>query len=505
VPRLRRAVAALLACASLSLAPSAQTPPRAARSHLVIVVDGLRPDYVTPDVMPRLSALRARGIEFTAHHAVFPTVTRVNASSFATGAYPEAHGLLGNTIYVSAVDRTAPFDTGARENLEKVERAEGRLLTAPGLGEILPAAGKRYLVVSSGSTGAALLLNPRGSSVTVQTEFVRPADIAPRVAAALGPVPARATPNDAQNQYAIDAYLKFGLTEIQPDVTFMWLNDPDATAHEAGIGAALTRQSLSLVDAGIGRIEDALRGRGLLDRTNILVTSDHGFSTHTGMLQLARIVEPLATPLLDGSKDIVIAEGAIYLRGPADPARIAKIVTALQQRPEVGAIFTRGAREGSPEGIVPGTLSFDVARWTHARSGDILVSANWTADANEAGYKGTATAGGAAGHGSSSPYDVHNTLIAAGPDFRERATSAVPTANVDVAPTLLHLLGVSAPPTMAGRVIREGLRGGPAPAGVRVERRTETVTTPDGAYQLTAHVSLVSGYRYLDFTEVTRR
>ena len=56
--------------------------------------------HVTRDVMPRLTALGQRGTIFTAHHSVFPTVTRVNAASFVTGAYPEAHGIMGNTIYI---------------------------------------------------------------------------------------------------------------------------------------------------------------------------------------------------------------------------------------------------------------------------------------------------------------------------------------------------------------------------------------------------------------------
>jgi len=80
--------AAIVLALAVPVAPQTPLP-----THLVIVVDGLRPDYVTPDVMPRLAGLGQRGIVFTAHHAVFPTVTRVNASSFVTGAYPEAHGL----------------------------------------------------------------------------------------------------------------------------------------------------------------------------------------------------------------------------------------------------------------------------------------------------------------------------------------------------------------------------------------------------------------------------
>src|SRR5256885_12290277 len=91
-------------------------------TQLLIVVDGLRPDNVTRDVMPHLFGLGRRGIVFTAHHSVFPTVTRVNASSIVTGAYPETHGLLGNTIYIPHVDAAHGLDTGERENLEAVER-----------------------------------------------------------------------------------------------------------------------------------------------------------------------------------------------------------------------------------------------------------------------------------------------------------------------------------------------------------------------------------------------
>jgi arylsulfatase A-like enzyme len=237
---------------------------------------------------------------------------------------------------------------------------------------------------------------------------------------------------------------------------------------------------------------------------NILVTSDHGFSTHTRELRLAALVDPFSKPLPDGSKDIVVSEGAIYFRSGSDSERVAAIVDALQHRPEVGAIFTRPRPAGGAEGTVPGTLSFDVARWNHPRSGDILVSSNWNREANDAGFAGKTTDGNAAGHGSSSPYDIHNTLIAAGPDFRERAVSDVPTSNADIAPTLLRLLGLPAAPTMTGRVISEALRDGPSIASIAVDHVMETVKTADGGYELTAYLSKAAGSTYLDFTEVRR-
>ena len=68
---MRRFVAAVL----VLLAQPAFTQTPAARKVLLIVVDGLRPDYIT-DLMPRVSALARRGIVFRAHHSVFPTVTQ---------------------------------------------------------------------------------------------------------------------------------------------------------------------------------------------------------------------------------------------------------------------------------------------------------------------------------------------------------------------------------------------------------------------------------------------
>jgi arylsulfatase A-like enzyme len=482
-------------------AAAAQAPSRA---QVVIVVDGLRPDEVTAATMPRLTGLGQRGVVFNAHHSVFPTVTRVNSSSMVTGMYPEGHGLLGNTIYIASVNATRGLDTGIYTNLEAVARASGRLLTAPTLGEILQKAGKKLMAAGSGSSGALFLLDPTGAGVSAHQDFSRPPAIGSRLTDRLGSPPAHGTPNAALNKRAFDAYLTLGLDEIHPDVTFLWISDPDTTAHAKGIGSPTTIEALKLVDAEIGRVEDTLRSRGLLDRTNLIVVSDHGFSTYTNTFRLDALVQPFAKKLPDGSSDIVVAEGSINFRSGSDPARVSAIVAALQTRPEVGAIFTRPGPRGGAEGSVPGTLSFDVARWNHPRSGDVLVAANWTDAANEAGRKGTSTQNGVAGHGTSSPYDIHATLIAAGPDFKEHATSDAPTANLDLAPTLLKLAGIAVPSTMTGRVIDEGLRSGPQPASLRVDRSRETVKTSDGSYQLTAHISTVAGRRYLDYTAVTR-
>lgn len=449
--------------------------------QLLIVVDGLRPDYVTPQVMPNLYALAQRGVVFANHHSVYPTVTRVNASSISTGAYPERHGLLGNTVFFPQVDANHFLDTSDRANLLKINTAtEGNLLTSATLGETLQAARKRLLVVSAGSTGSAFLVNHTVSGGAIlHVNYSLPDSLSPDVLAQVGPPTANAA-SDALNRRAVDLFLKVGLPKVDPSVTVIWLTDPDTTAHEHGIGDPVTVESLRRVDAEIKRVQDGLAAAHLMDGYDIWVTSDHGFSTHTGGVALQELLKPFTRTLADGTPRIAEGgDGAIYVRDH-DRTDIALIVRALQGASRVGAIFTAPATEGSLDGWAPGTLSFDAIRWNHARSAEIMFSPDWTEQTNTFGFKGTVSADGIAGHGSTSPFDVHNTLIAAGPDLKSATGIATPSANVDFAPTLLSLLGVGVPSGMQGRILSEAFANGPDAASLTVRTEQHTVKNADG-------------------------
>ncbi len=105
-----------------------------------------------------------------------------------------------------------------------------------------------------------------------------------------------------------------------------------------------------------------------------------------------------------------------------------------------------------------------------------------------------------------SPYDIRATFIAVGPDIKSGVRSSVPTGNVDLAPTVLALLGVPIPDTMDGRVLREALRNGPDPSDVQVITREFVAETSwdRGRYCMVLRRSEVDGTTYADFTEVTR-
>jgi arylsulfatase A-like enzyme len=206
------------------------------------------------------------------------------------------------------------------------------------------------------------------------------------------------------------------------------------------------------------------------------------------------------------SDDVVTAGGAIYIKDH-NPETIKKIVSVLRPQQFVGAIFTKGAKAGDMKGFVEGTLSFETIHWNHSRAADILVDANWDDRVNSAGYAGASFMGGVAGHGTIGYWDVHIPLIVSGPAFKNAFESELPTSNVDLAPTVLHILNIAIPATMDGRVMSEMLRK-PVP-GAATKAKKETIEAqasyPGGTYKVTMERTILGKYQYVDGAKTERK
>jgi len=260
--------------------------------NLVLVLDGLRPDSITEQETPHLWRLREDGVNFPNGHSVFPTVTRANAAAIGSGVYPDRNGIFGNTLYVRQVDPNHSFGNDDHKNLLRLDAAtDDRMVLTKTLGEILAERGKSLAVVSSGSTGSALLVNPRapkGVGVLVNA-FWEPGV---RVAfpdtvndAILRRFPAAPKKGGAQDPYVeqvswTERVLRdYVLPDLKPDVIVNWLTEPDHIQHAVGAGSAEARAAIRNDDREIGLVLDRLRELGLADKTNIIVISDHGLAT----------------------------------------------------------------------------------------------------------------------------------------------------------------------------------------------------------------------------------
>ena len=81
--------------------------------HMVVVVwDGMCPNFVSAETTPNLSQLAGNGVFFASHHPVYLTATDVNGTAIATGPYPSHSDLVANTGFRPAIDPAKPVDTG---------------------------------------------------------------------------------------------------------------------------------------------------------------------------------------------------------------------------------------------------------------------------------------------------------------------------------------------------------------------------------------------------------
>jgi len=494
----------------IAIAANAQSQPGPKElKTLIVFFDGLRPDYITPDAMPNLYAFSKQGAYGKKHHSVYPTVTRVNSSAYSSGSYPAKTGIMGNTVYFPEVNPVKGMNTGEAADLNLISKAtNGHLLTTITLGEVLQAAGKHMMVFSSGSTGQALLQNHTISGgAIINPSMILPESFKSTVIDAIGAVPKHEKPNTLQHKWVTDALIKFGFAADGPAVSAIWFSDPDGTAHADGIGAASSMAAIKSVDHEFGRIVEYLKSNHLEETYNIIVSTDHGFVTHTGKQNVVSILIDKGLKKAPLSDDVVIAEGAIYVKDH-DPELIRKIVAALQQMEAVGPVFTKGAKENDVKGWVDGTLSFKAIHWDHpTRAADILIDEDWNDDKNSFGYAGTSLSGGVAGHGGFSPYEVHIALIASGPSFKKNYESELPTSNVDITPTILHLENIPVPLQMDGRVVYEMLTEkapATAPTSVKAETLQTNIDTQWGSYKLILQRSLLGKYIYIDFAKATR-
>lgn len=479
---------------------------------LIIVIDALRPDLVTPDRMPNLHRFSREGVHFANSRAVFPTSTRVNAAALATGATPRHSGIVHNKFYDPRIFPDRLFEPNRVAHIDAGMAAyDGKLLSTPPLGDLLHAAGKTLATFLTGSSGTARLIDPNAARHGhVNIGFIgfeesQPPGIAEELIAKHGPIPKPTRPNLDAMRLQTDMFIESIHPRHTPDVSILWYSDPDQSFHYLGIGSPESAQAMRCVDDQIGRILAWREGAGLADSLNIMVISDHGHLTARKRIDVnaeaARDGFGIGENFENGTHyaGYTSYNGSLKVRG-SDGDRISQMVEWLAARPWCGLIFTPDANGDGVEGSVPGTFGQSIALTDHDRMPEVafIMRNDDETDANGITggcyYNGGYPEGGGT-HGGLHPRELANMMAASGSLFRKGVASGLPAGIIDVAPTILHALGLSQPDTMDGRPLAEAMAVDDA-AQQHAESFTRSVVRGDEVQHL--RFSRVGTTTYLD-------
>lgn len=222
------AASALVSCNGGGKQPP---PPGNKPRVLVISIDGLRPDVALRAEMPNLRGLMRRGSFTFWARTTEASITLPSHVSMLTGVTPHRHAVAWNDDFAKAEDYPPPV---------------------PSLLDLADAHGY--------TTGHAF---GKSKLRMITREDSVPADCA-------------YVPNGYAQNHQVAAEAAKIIAAHRPEVMFVHFADVDAEGHGAGWGTPEQVKAAESADQGIGTIVYALDRAGVLDKTTILVTSDHG-------------------------------------------------------------------------------------------------------------------------------------------------------------------------------------------------------------------------------------
>lgn len=499
----RLALGALALFASTGVAPA-----KGKAEHVVLVVwDGMRPDFVRPQYCPTLYGLATNGVFFANHHPAYVSSTEVNGTALATGSHPGRSGIIANTDYRPEI---SVLSTYATEGLDSIRRGDlltdGNYIRSPTLAEILQDAG---IPTITAGTKPVVLLHDRSwrkSSAAEKTSVTLfEGKTLPRsaVEALIKVNDDKAWntnvtyPNATQDNWTTRSFVRGLWKKGVPKFSVLWLSEPDKSQHEHAPGSSQALAAIETSDKNLAEVIKGLKDHGVYEKTDLFVVSDHGFST---IERGPKVVDILKRQKFSAAKkfdnpeagDVMVVGlggSVMFYVVDRDEAVIHRLVEFLQTTDFAGVLFSRLPLEG--------TFPLDAVRYSGSNSmPDVLMSMRWTADRNDHGVPGMFYSmdgtKGKGSHASLSRFDMHNTLVAAGPDLRKGLLNEMPSGNIDVAPTILWILGVEPPAPMDGRVLHEALSVSSQRVPQPVARKIEA--SRDVAY--------MHWQQYLKFTEV---
>jgi len=407
------------------------------RSRRVIFVccDGLGREWVTPESTPTLHRLAQENVWCGEHRAVFPSVTRVSAASIATGCEARRHGLHGNRMGLLEEGKIHVRDVGNPDFRAHMRRATGGTLHVSTIAERVAGRGG-FIAFSNVSPGAAYFLDPEHFGHV----YHRAGSFAPGGAPITGDAALNVSHDLAGDWAMTRRFCSEVLIDRAPSVAVLWLANPDLTLHGAQLGSPAHLEALRQTERCVSQVADTVRrlrtqGEDIL----LLIGSDHGQETMGDSIDLeAWLASQGLGEALDSGEIAVAGQGTAALLYATERGRVPLlgVLESLSGQPWVdeviaaGRLPERGLAEAS--GLVAAVNMADRERenmygvrgdrWVVAEPGKVAVAGH----GNHGGW----------GHGETRPFLIINHDKLAASIMRGE------TSLVDLAPTMLHFLGL---------------------------------------------------------------
>ena len=402
---------------------------------VLVMLDGLRRDFVDAARTPHLAEFAARAEQFTNYRTAFPSATRVVTATLVTGCHPARHTLQGNSMALMEDGILVPHDVGRPDFLAHKRAVTGYTLAVPTLAERLAPHGG-VIVYNNVSPGAAYMHDPDGYGHV----YHRAGSFAPsRIALDALPVALDAAGDHAMTQLFIADV--FGAR--QPALAVLWLGEPDHIQHNAPLGSSEHLAVLREADRNAGLVIDAVdRRRAEGDDVLLIVGSDHGHETVSGVVDIeAELIAAGIKAAPDSNDMIAVSSGnasLIYLHPDAESQR-ERLADFLASQAWAGHVID--AANLATVGQAPHNgLAFAVSLKADARE-------------NEFGVPGRSLAAkprwdkpdrlGCGQHGGLAQFEQSPLLMVEGSGFAG-GTRLEPAHVIDLAPSIVQHLGIAA-------------------------------------------------------------
>jgi arylsulfatase A-like enzyme len=404
---------------------------------VLVILDGLRRDFVDAERTPHLAEFAARAESFPAYRTAFPSATRVVTATLATGCHPARHTLQGNAMALIENGTLVPHDAGLPGFLQHKRAVTGCSLAVPTLAERLARHGGA-VVYNNVSPGAAYAHDPDGHGHV----YHRAGSFAPgRVA--LDPLGIEL--DVAGDRAMTERFIADALGERQPALAVLWLGEPDHIQHNTALGSPEHLAVLREADRNAGMAIAAVdRRRAAGDDVLLIIGSDHGHETVSGIVDIEAELIAAGLKSATESDDVVaVSSGTsslVYLHPDAEDYRdrLGDFLTSQSWAAHVIDAANLGTIGQAPHN----GLAF-------------AVSLKADASENEFGIPGRSLAArprwgkadrlGCGQHGGLGQFEQSPVLMIDGPGFTAAASRAEPVHVVDVAPTIMRHLGIPAP------------------------------------------------------------